>query len=293
MNDRFQELTVFIRAATMGSFSAAARELGLSQPSISRIISELEERLGVRLLLRSTRKVVPTDAGASFLQHAGQILADLERADELARNMDSVEGILRVAAPSIVCQRVLIPKLAQFAAHHPKLKIEMMTSDSLQNLVADRVDVAIRFGRLKDSGFVARKLAVLPRILVASPGYIAAHGMPESVDALARHDIIVGPVTPQIWPWIFTRQGEDHHARIEPRFMFDSAEGAIAAAAAGLGIARVATSFCAAEIQSGRLQQVLPDFAPEPVDVHAVYPGGRATSTKVKLFSEFLRDLLV
>jgi len=292
MNDRFQELTVFVRAATTGSFSAAARELGLSQPSVSRIISELEERLGVRLLLRSTRKVVPTDAGESFLQHAGQILADLERADELARNMDSVEGILRVAAPSIVCQRVLIPQLRKFALSHPRLKMEFMTSDSLQNLVADRIDVAIRFGKLKDSGFVARKLAELPRILIASSDYFAARGMPESPDALAKHDIIIGPVSPQIWPWTFTRQGESHHARIAPRYLFDSADGAVAAATAGLGIARVARLFCADELASGRLLAVMPAFAPEPVEVHAVYPGGRATSTKVKLFSEFLKELL-
>lgn len=292
MNDRFQELTVFVRAATTGSFSAAARELGLSQPSVSRIISELEDRLGVRLLLRSTRKVVPTDAGESFLQHAGQILADLERADELARSMDSLEGVLRVASPSILCHQLLIPQISKFTARHPRLKMEFMTSDSLQNLVADRVDVAIRFGRLKDSGFVARQLASLARILVASPDYIAARGMPESPEALLAHDIIVGPLTPQIWPWTFTRQDESFHTRIAPRFMFDSADGAIAAATAGLGIARVATLFCAAGLNSGRLQQVLPDFAPEPVEVHAVYPGGRATSTKVKLFSEFLKELL-
>jgi DNA-binding transcriptional LysR family regulator len=243
-------------------------------------------------LLRSTRKVVPTDAGASFLLHAAQILADLERADELAKNMDSLEGILRVASPSILCKRVLIPHLASFTTSHSRLKIEFMTSDSVQDLVSDRVDIAIRFGRLKDSGFVARKLASLPRILVAAPGYIAARGMPESVEALQEHDIIIGPVSPQIWPWTFTHREQSFHARIEPRFMFDSADGAIAAASAGLGITRVAAAFCVQELQSGSLQAVLPEFSPEPVDVHAVYPGGRATSKKVRLFTDFLKDLL-
>jgi DNA-binding transcriptional LysR family regulator len=291
MNDRFQELTVFVRAASTGSFSAAARELGLSQPSVSRIISELESRLGVKLLLRSTRKVVPTDAGASFLLHAAQILSDLERADDLARSQDSLDGVLRVTAPSILCNRILIPQLPRFTASHPRLKIECMTSDNLQDLVADRVDLAIRFGQLKDSGFVARKLGSLPRVLVASPAYLAARGVPEAPQALAEHDIIIGPLSPQIWPWTFTHEGQAYHARIEPRYMFDSADAALAAARAGLGIARIATPFCEAELASGQLAVVLPGYAPDPVDAHAVYPAGRAAPQKVRLFTEFLKQL--
>jgi DNA-binding transcriptional LysR family regulator len=292
MSDRFQELAVYVRAATSGSFSATAREMGLSQPSVSRIISELEGRLGVKLLLRSTRQVVPTDAGAAFLLQAEQILADLERADELARNVDSLEGLLRIAAPSILCNRIILPQLAQFVRHHPRLKVEFMSSDGLQDLVADRVDVAIRVGRLKDSTFGAKKLALLPRILVASPDYLAARGAPSSIEELGGHDMIVGPLPPQVWPWTFTLDGQAVSAKVEPRFMFNSAGGAISAAISGLGIARVAAILCRPELESGRLVLVLRDYVPDPVEVHAVYPAGRTASKKVKLFTEFLKDAL-
>jgi DNA-binding transcriptional LysR family regulator len=292
MSDRFLELTVFVRAADRSSFSAAARELGLSQPSVSRIVSELEARLGTRLLLRSTRRIVPTEAGLDFLQKARQILYDLEEADESARGIDSLRGVLRVALSSVLCLRVLVPHLTHFLKDHPLLKVELLTSDSMQDLVAEGVDVAVRFGRMSDSGFGAKKLATLERILVAAPSYVAARGAPASPDDLKDHDIIIGPLIAASWPWSFRHGDDSHLVKVEARFLMTSAEAAIACAREGLGIARVATLMCAPELAAGQLVPLLPGYALEPVDLHAVFPAGRVPSQKVRLFTAFLAQIL-
>jgi len=292
MNDRFQELMVFVRAADSGSFSATARDLGLSQPSVSRIISELEARLGIKLLLRSTRRIVPTEAGAAFLRKARQILYDLEDADESARGVDSLRGVLRVALPSVLCIKILIPGLPLFLKDHPQLKIEFLTSDNMQDLVADGVDLAIRFGKMSDSGFGARKLASLERVLVASPAYLAARGAPAAPGELAQHDLIVGPLVASNWPWSFERDGKTETVKVEPRFLLNSAEAAIASACHGLGLARAATLMCRDELAAGLLVPALPGYKLDPVDLHAVFPAGRTPSQKVRLFTAFVAQLL-
>lgn len=173
MSDRFQELSVFVRAADSGSFSAAARDLALSQPSVSRIVSELEARLGVRLLLRSTRRVALTEAGAAFLARARQVLHDLDEADQAARA-------------------------------HPALKFEFLASDGMHDLLAGSADIALRFGPLADSPFGARKLAMLPRVVLAAPSYLRARGAPETPRQLADHDCIVGPNAASFQQWRLT-----------------------------------------------------------------------------------------
>src|SRR5882724_9252109 len=176
MSDRLQELAVFIRAAESGSFSKAARELGLSQPSVSRIVGELEARLGVTLLLRTTRRITLTDAGALFLERAREILAGLEDAEDAARGVDSLRGTIRLALPVVYGTRVVIPLLGKFLSVHRLLKVEMRVADERQDLIAEGADIAIRLGRLEDSGFGARRLALLERVVAASPAYLKARG---------------------------------------------------------------------------------------------------------------------
>lgn len=274
MNDRFQELTVFVRAADTGSFSATARDLGLSQPSVSRIISELESRPDIKLLLRSTRRVVPTDAGTAYLRKARQILLDLDDADDVARGTDSVRGSLRVAMPSVLCSNILIPALPQFMRDHPQLKLHCLTSDNMQDLVSDGVDLAIRFGNLRDSAFGARKLASLERAVLCSPAYLAARGTPHTPADLAGHDTIVGPGTAGSTTWRFEREDVADAVTIVPRYQFNPAEAAIASAIAGLVFARAAVPMCREALAAGRLVAVLSSYQLEPVDLHAVYPGG-------------------
>src|SRR5216684_2041997 len=164
MSDRWQELTVFVRAAESESFSRAARELGLSQPSVSRIMSELEARLGVKLLLRTTRRITVTDAGALFLDRAREILAEIEDAEDAARGLDSLRGVIRLVIPVLYGTREIIPLLPKFLAAHPLLRVELAVADARQDLVAEGADVAIRMGDLDDSVFGARKLETLERM---------------------------------------------------------------------------------------------------------------------------------
>src|SRR6201991_391963 len=193
MSDRLQELQVFVRAAESGSFSQAARELKLSQPSVSRIIGELEARLGGKLLLRTTRRVTLTDAGALFLDRAREILAGIEDAEDAARGLDSLRGLIRLAIPVGYGTREIIPRLPKFMAAHPLLRIELSVVDARQDLVAEGADVAIRLGDLDDSVFGARKLATLQLMLVASPAYLAGRGTPKTPADLASHDCVLGP----------------------------------------------------------------------------------------------------
>ena len=173
MSDRLRELTAFVRAGETGSFSHVARELGVTQPSISRMVASLEDRLGVKLLLRTTRRVVPTDAGRLFLERARQILGELDDAENAARGADSLRGTLRVALSGAFGTREVIPRLPGFAQQHPKLGIELLISDRNEDLIAQGADMALRLGPLADSGFGARLLGKAPRLAVASPAYLA------------------------------------------------------------------------------------------------------------------------
>jgi DNA-binding transcriptional LysR family regulator len=193
MSDRLRELTAFVRAGETGSFSRVARELGVSQPSISRMVASLEARLGVKLLLRTTRHVAPTDAGRVFLERARQILGDLDNAENAARGADGLRGTLRVALSGAFGIREVIPRLPGFAEQHPKLGIELLVSDRTEDLIAEGADMALRLGPLTDSGFGARLLGKAPRLAVASPAYLARRGTPQTPADLATHDCILGP----------------------------------------------------------------------------------------------------
>ncbi|MFM0088824.1 LysR family transcriptional regulator [Paraburkholderia sediminicola] len=292
MNDRFQELRLFVRAAESGSFSATAREMGLSQPSVSRIVSELEARLGVRLLLRTTRKIVPTEAGIAYLKKANQLLLDLDEADEAARGGGSLKGTLRVAVSETLCIRTIIPNLQGFLDGHPQLKLEFLTADVMHDLVAEGVDMAIRFGPLPDSGFGVKKLATLRRLLMASPSYVEQHGAPKTPAELTQHDCIFGPTGVPTLPWEFTQGAGKISVKVDPRYSFTSAEALIACARAGLGIARASALMCKTELESGQLISLLSEFTLAPVEIHAVFPAGRMPSQKVRSFTEFLSGVL-
>ena len=288
MSDRLQELGVFVRAAESGSFSRAARDLGLSQPSVSRLVGNLEARLGVTLLLRTTRRITVTDAGALFLDRAREILAGLEDAEDAARGVDSLRGIIRLALPVVYGTREIIPRLARFLAAHPLLQVEMAVADTRQDLVAEGADVAIRLGDLGDSGFGARKLTTLERILVASPAYLKARGTPKTPADLASHDCIFGPGNFGRDSWSFTRNGAGISVDVRGRIHTNSGPGVFASALAGLGIAMASTVMFEAELKAGSLIPLLRPWKLSPVEVHAVFPAGPRPSAKVRALVDFL-----
>ncbi|MDH2406506.1 LysR substrate-binding domain-containing protein [Bradyrhizobium sp. SSUT18] len=288
MSDRLQELVVFVRAAESGSFSKAARELGLSQPSVSRIIGELETRLGVKLLLRTTRSITVTDAGALFLTRAREVLADIEDAEDAARGVDSLRGTLRITMPIVYGTRNIIPRLPKFLGIHPLLRVELSVADERQNLVVEGTDVAIRLGPLDDSGFGARKLATVPRFLVAAPSYLAERGIPKTPADLASHDCIFGPGLFGRTTWSFTRNGAETSVDVRGRITTDSGPGVFASVLAGLGIAMMSPVMAGPEIKAGALVPLLKSYKLAPVDVYAVFPAGPRPSTKVRALVDFL-----
>ena len=288
MSDRLQELQVFVRAAESGSFSRAARELSLSQPSVSRIIGELEARLGVTLLLRTTRRITVTDAGALFLDRAREILSQVEDAEDAARGLDSLRGTIRLAIPIVYGTREIIPRLPKFLETHPLLRVELMVVDARQDLVAEGADLAIRLGDLDDSAFGARKLATLSTMLVATPGYLAARGTPKTPADLASHDCIAGPGNFGRDSWSFNRNGTELSVDVRGRISTNSGPGLFASAIAGLGIAMTSSVMAGAEVKAGTLVQLLRGYRLPSVDVHAVFPGGPRPSAKVRALVDYL-----
>jgi DNA-binding transcriptional LysR family regulator len=288
MSDRLLELTAFVRAAETGSFSRVAREFGVSQPSVSRMVASLETRLGVKLLLRTTRQVSTTDAGAALLERARHVLGELDDAMDAARGVDSLGGALRVAMPGAFGTREVIPRLPGFLAQHPQLRIELLISDRTDDLVAEGAEMALRLGRLADSGFGARLLATAPRFAVAAPAYLARRGHPRTLADLSGHDCIVGPGFSGRRGWSFKGSGAVTSLAVEGPVRVASAEGVIACVKAGLGIAVASQWMCRAELATGELVPILHDYQLDPVDVHAVYPGGRRPSIKVRAFSDYL-----
>ncbi|KFE57941.1 LysR family transcriptional regulator [Pseudomonas syringae] len=293
MTDRWLEVEVFIRVAESGSFSRAAQELEMSQPSISRIVTRLEARLGVKLLLRTTRNVALTEAGAAFLERARQAAADLEDAEDAARGIDSLRGTIRLAVPIVYGARVVIPALSGFLERHPELRVEITMRDERQNLVAAGVDMAIRMGTLEDSTFGAKQLASVARMLVASPAYLAKRGVPEVPEDLAFHDALLHEQSfPEKTTLKLFKAGAERVVALRGRVKIDAAPGILAAAMAGLGIANVTTIMSAQELSDGTLIQLLPDYQLEPLKAFAVFPSGPKPSAKVRALVSHLIAVL-
>ncbi len=290
MSDRWQEMAVFVRVAESGSLSRAARELTLSQPSISRIVGTLEARLGTTLLLRTTRSLSLTDAGNLYLERAKYLLAEMEEAEQATRGVDSLHGVIRLAMPVLYGTRVIIPALATFLARHPDLRVEMIMSDARQNLITDGVDVAIRLGvgPLEDSTFGARRLALVERLVVAAPAYLSGHGAPANPAELARHDCIVQQGLFGRESWRFTHNQTVTSVNVSARLWINSAPGILAAAVAGLGIALATRVMAGEELRTGQLTQLLECYRLDPAAVYAVFPAGPRPSAKVRAIVDHL-----
>ena len=292
MNDRFFSLQLFTRIARTGSFSAAGREMGVSQPTASRIVAALEKKIGVALFTRTTRAVTLTEAGSDYLLRAETILAALEEADHAARGTGELRGILRIALSTSFAVRTVLPHLSPFAEKHPMLRIEFILNDAKQDLVGDAVDVALRIGTLDDSAAIAKKIGVNYRIIAASPAYLAKTGTPVAPQDLTGHSIIMGPAGRGSEGWIFEKDGKTTSVRVEGRFMLNGAEGATAAAVAGLGILSTGALSVLRELESGQLVRVLTDWQMGTADIHVVLPAGRAAKPSARAFADFVSSEL-
>ena len=292
MNDRLHQLALFVRTVESGSFSKAAREFGLSQPSVSRAVAALERRLGVKLLVRTTRQISATDAGEALLGRARDALLAIDDAESAARGADRLSGVLRVALPPEYGVRRIVPLLTAFFVRHPELKIDLMMSDRYENLIAEGADLALRIGELPDSSFVARKLESARRLFIASPSYLARRSPPKSLGDLARHDVVSGPADAGDETWVARRNGRIERQLVSPRVRSRSATGVVACAVAGLGVATASIWMCAEALASGDAVEVLSDYALDPVQAYVIFPAGRRPSQRARAFSDYLEQAL-
>lgn len=266
------DLQIFVAVVEQRSFSAAARANDTTLSATSKRVSRLEDLLGARLLERTTRSVLPTDAGASFYAHAARILSDLGEAEnEISSLGGKPSGTLRVNAPLLLGERHLVPLLAGFLAKYPDVRLELTLSDTFVNLVADRVDVALRVGALVDSSLVRMKVGAARGVIVASPAYLKRAGHPETPRDLARHVCLRYANIPAAKEWRFRSPAGEMTVPVVGNLTINHGGGLREAAIAGVGIARLPDFLVADAVDAGDLVELLPGFAVEPTGIHLVH----------------------
>lgn len=291
--DVLLSMKVFRRVAETGNFSEVAREMNLSQPTVSKHIAALEIHLDVKLLSRSTRQMSLTDTGKQYYDRCVYILDELSETESTIRDQQSQPvGVLRINAPVTYGERCIVPALWEFLAKYPELKIDMIMDDHYVDLVKDGVDMAIRVGPMTDSCLIARKIGDSPRVTVASPDYIEKYGVPDNLSDLKNHDCIVYTLLTTYDEWHFSGPDGKQIVRVSGRFSVNNPGAIRQAVLAGQGIAVTPTWLMNDCIESGKVEVILKDYIPTPLDVHAVYPERRFVPTKVKVFINYLKTIL-
>jgi DNA-binding transcriptional LysR family regulator len=289
--DRLQAMIAFVRVVETGSFSGAARQLGVGQPAVSKTIAQLEERLQVRLLVRSTHALAPTDAGLRFYERARHAIQEVDEAELEARGAGAgLSGRLRVSAATTFARLMIVPRLPEFLTRHPSLDIDVILDDRIIDLVSEGIDIALRLGTLADSTAVARKIATGGRSVVATRAYLTRAGMPKGPPDLAHHHAVVYSQLGDTWTF---RQGDTEvSVAVRGRLRVSAAEGTRAAVLADMGLAVASDWMFAPELASGAVRRVLPDWTLPPIDLWAVFPTGRLASAKARAFADFVEDTL-
>lgn len=289
--DRLQAMTTFVAVVDSGGFASAARKLNLSPPVVTRAVAELEERLGLRLLTRTTRVVRVTDAGARFAEDCRRILADIEEAETAATGTHAApRGTLTLTAPVLFGHLYVTPVLVRYLQQYPEVDAQCLFLDRVVNVVEEGIDVAVRIGELPDSSLQAVRVGRVRRVLVAAPAYLKAQGVPQRPEDLARHAIVSASGVTPVSEWRFNDAGKPLLQRMQPRMRTTTNDSAIAAAVAGLGITRLLSYQVAAHVRSGALQVLLEDFETAPLPVHVVHHEGRRATQKVRAFIDLAVD---
>jgi DNA-binding transcriptional LysR family regulator len=289
---RLRDMEMFVRVVERGSFSAAAHDLRIGQPAISKTMAGLEERLGVRLLVRSTRGLRPTEAGTAFYERAVRAIAEANEAEAAAQGAGvGLEGRLRICVPVTFGQLHVVPKLGAFLDAYPKVQLELVMDDRRKDLVAENIDASLRLGALADSALVARKLAQGQRVVVASPAYLVRKGVPRTPADLRDHDGIIYTQSSGGEDWVCRRGSSETKICIPRRLTFSSAEGVRAAVIAGLGLTVSERWMFAPELESGEVVPLLKEWRLPPIDLWVIYPSGQLTSSKARAFVNWFEKI--
>lgn len=290
--ERSGEMEVFVRVVQEGTLAAAARSLKLTPSGVSKLLSRLENRLGVRLLTRTTRALTLTEEGEAYHRASVRILRELDEAEQLASS-GLVRGRVRISASIPFGSMFVAPAIPSFLERHPQVTIDLHLTDQVIDLLAQRTDLAIRIGDLPESSLVARKIGESALITVASPSYLARRGSPASPSALSDHDCLTFNFRRSRSGWKFRRGGRTFEQPVSGRLQVNSGETMRAMALAGAGIARLALFHVAADLKAGTLVPVLSEYDPKQTEVvHAVYAGGGHVPRRVRLFIEHLLEWL-
>lgn len=287
--DRFQAMTTFIRVVDTGSFSAAARQTNVGQPAVSKLIAQLEDRLGVRLITRTTRGLSPTEAGQRYYERARRALEEADEAELAARGAGrGLSGRLRISAATTFARIHVVPRLPAFLSEHPELDLEVVMDDRVIDMVEEGIDVSLRMGELPDSTATARKIATGRRSLLATPAYLARAGAPQSPADVADHNAVVYTHY-DTHHWTFRNAaGGEPSVKVGGRLHVTAAEGLRAAVLADIGIAVASDWMFAPELASGHVVRLLDGWALPPIDLWAVFPTGRLASAKARTFADFI-----
>lgn len=286
--DHFDALRTLLATVDGGSLSAASRALRMPLPTVSRKVSELEAHLGTRLMVRTSRKLVLTEAGQAFVQASRRIMAELDEAERAASGEYRMpRGDLLVTAPIAFGKLHILPVVLEFLRAYPEVNVRLVLADTVIDLIDNHVDAAARLGRLPDSGLVALRAGEVHWITCASPDYLAARGTPTTPGELARHECLAFEGLQLSRNWTFAPGKDSGPVAIRPRLGVNTADALIEAAASGLGIARMTSYQAAAAIRDGRLVTILRDYVPDPIPVHLVHAGPPLLPLKLRVFLDF------
>jgi DNA-binding transcriptional LysR family regulator len=291
--DRSGDMEVFSAVVASGSLSAAARMLGLTPSAVSRVLARLEARLGVRLVVRTTRALALTPEGEAYHRSAQRILRDLDEAERAVAEQAAPRGRLRVSAALAHGRLYVVPLLGEFLERYPGITVDISLTDTIIDLVEERADVAIRFGPLPDSALVARRLGESGRSIIASPAYLARHGTPRIPEDLLNHNCMGFNFRRAEPLWPFRRDGRDYTLDLPGNIEANNGETLVQLAREGVGIARVGTFHVAEDIAAGRLISLLDAFNPGDREaIHALFVGGATMPARVRVFIDYLAEKL-
>ena len=289
--DRIDAMRLFLRVSELGSFSKAADEANIGQPTVSRRIQELETQIGAQLFRRTTRALSLTESGTRFYARAQAIVSEFDEARAEARGLeDEPVGLLRVTASNGFSRFLLSPHLPGFMRLYPHIRVEIIATEKAIDLVEEGVDLAFRFGALSDSSLTARKIGATARHLYATPVYLDARGRPETPDDLLDHDCLLLAPTGQTARWSLSKGDDKRSIELQGRFRATSAELIRDAVLADMGVALTPCFIVRSELETGALEIVLDDWAYAKLPIHAVWPTGRMLPRKARVFLDYIEE---
>jgi DNA-binding transcriptional LysR family regulator len=291
--DKLHLIKIFVAIVDTNGFAGAARKLGLSPPAVTRAINDLEAQLGVRLLMRSTRIVRVTEAGARYAEDCRRILHDLAEADESVIGTHAApRGKLNLTAPVLFGGIHLTPIVTDYLTRYPETKVSCLFVDRVVNMMEEGIDIALRIGALPDSSLQAIRVGQVRRVICAAPSYLARYGTPTSADDLQAHAIISSAGVAASPEWRVEENGKPRTIKLEPRMQTSTNDSALAAAVSGFGITRLMSYQIAQQLQEGTLQIILPELEQAPLPVHLVHHEGRQGSQRVRAFLDLAIEAL-